>query len=37
MLNVGLYYKVKKGHEADFEQKFNGVVKMLENGDNGFL
>ena len=37
MINVGLYYKVKKGHEADFEQKFNGVVKMLEDGDNGFL
>jgi len=35
MINVGLYYKIKDGHEAEFESKFNDVVKYLSEG-SGF-
>lgn len=37
MINVGLYYKVKDGHEKDFEEKFNGVVDLLKSKDVGFI
>ena len=35
MINVGLYYKVKKGSEKEFEDKFNSVVKMLKGSASG--
>ena len=35
MINVGLYYKVKKGSEQEFEDKFNDVVKMLKGSASG--
>ncbi|MHB2036300.1 MAG: antibiotic biosynthesis monooxygenase family protein [Nitrososphaerales archaeon] len=37
MINIGLYYKVKLGHEKAFEEIFSSVVSMLKNGDFGFL
>lgn len=37
MINVGLYYKVKKGHEKDFENKFDDVIELFEKTDSGFL
>ncbi len=37
MINVGLYYKVKPGHEKDFEEKFEGVVVLLKSQDVGFI
>lgn len=37
MINVGLYYRVKEGHEKDFEDKFNGVVDLLKSKDTGFI
>ncbi|AAT43908.1 antibiotic biosynthesis monooxygenase family protein [Picrophilus oshimae] len=37
MINVGLYYKVKPGHEKDFESTFGNVVKLLKSGDTGFI
>ncbi|KJE48830.1 MULTISPECIES: antibiotic biosynthesis monooxygenase [Acidiplasma] len=37
MINVGLYYKVKQGHEKDFENAFGNVVKLLKSSDVGFL
>jgi heme-degrading monooxygenase HmoA len=36
MINVGLYYNVKAGHEAEFESIFAGVVKFLKENFNGF-
>ncbi|AWR94126.1 antibiotic biosynthesis monooxygenase family protein [Acidianus brierleyi] len=35
MINVGLYYKVKEGHEKEFENKFNEVVNFLKNNYPG--
>ncbi len=32
MINVGLYYKVKPGHEDEFESTFNEVVSYLSKG-----
>jgi len=29
MISVGFYYKIKKGHEEEFEKKFNEVVQYL--------
>ena len=37
MINVGLYYKVKEGHEKDFEQTFNNVVQLLKSSETGFI
>ena len=37
MINIGLYYKVKKGHEKEFEDKFLNVISLLKNVDFGFL
>ena len=31
MINVGFYYKVKKGHEKEFEEAFKHVVEYLKN------
>ncbi len=36
MINVGLYYNVKKGHEKEFEDTFQKVVEYLKNGIKGF-
>ncbi|MEJ2772365.1 antibiotic biosynthesis monooxygenase [Stygiolobus sp. CP850M] len=30
MINVGLYYRVKKGHEEEFEKTFNTVLEFLK-------
>ena len=35
MINVGLYYKVKPGHEKEFEDTFRGVVEMLTKANVG--
>jgi heme-degrading monooxygenase HmoA len=35
MINVGLYYKVKPGHEAEFEDIFSGVVEQLKGSASG--
>jgi len=37
MINIGLYYKVKAGHEKEFEETFLGVVSLLKGADFGFL
>jgi len=37
MINIGLYYKVKPGHEKEFERSFLGVVSLLKGADFGFL
>ncbi|BFH72165.1 antibiotic biosynthesis monooxygenase [Sulfurisphaera javensis] len=29
MISVGFYYKIKKGHEEEFEKKFNEVAQYL--------
>ncbi|BCU71495.1 antibiotic biosynthesis monooxygenase family protein [Stygiolobus caldivivus] len=31
MINVGFYYKVKKGHEEEFENAFKHVVEYLKS------
>ena len=36
MINIGLYYKVKKGSEAEFESIFNDVVSHLKKNVQGF-
>ncbi len=36
MINVGMYYNVKKGHEKEFEATFQKVVEYLKNSVNGF-
>ena len=36
MINVGMYYNVKKGHEKEFEDTFQKVVEYLKNNINGF-
>lgn len=37
MINIGLYYKVLRGHEKEFEDTFMNVVSLLKNSDFGFL
>ncbi|AWR98053.1 antibiotic biosynthesis monooxygenase [Acidianus sulfidivorans JP7] len=37
MINVGLYYRVKPGHEEEFEKSFAGVVQFLKTHVDGFL
>ncbi len=37
MINVGLYYKVKEGHEKEFESMFNEIVKSLKESKIGFI
>lgn len=32
MINVGLYYRIKEGHEGEFESKFNEVREYLSKG-----
>jgi len=36
MINVGFYYRVKKGHEKEFEQTFSGVLEYLKSSYPGF-
>ncbi len=31
MINVGMYYNVKEGHEAEFENIFSNVAEKLKN------
>lgn len=35
MINIGLYYKVKEGHEKDFEERFNSAVKAIKEAGLG--
>lgn len=35
MINVGMYYNVKAGHEAEFEKTFTGIVETLKNAKVG--
>ncbi len=37
MINVGLYYKVKSGHEKDFEEKFLEVLGILRKTGSGLV
>ena len=37
MINIGLYYRVKEGHNADFENYFGNVVEKLRESDFGFI
>ncbi len=37
MINVGLYYRVKEGHEKEFERIFSEVVKALKSSNTGFV
>ncbi|MCW1297610.1 MAG: antibiotic biosynthesis monooxygenase [Candidatus Rehaiarchaeum fermentans] len=37
MINVGLYYKVKPGHEEEFEKIFTQVLTFLKNNVEGFI
>ncbi len=37
MINVGFYYKVKKGYEKDFERKFLEVLEILKKTDSGLI
>ncbi|MCL5101996.1 MAG: antibiotic biosynthesis monooxygenase [Candidatus Marsarchaeota archaeon] len=32
MINVGLYYRIKHGHETEFESKFKEVKDYLSKG-----
>lgn len=32
MINVGFYYRVKRGHEKDFEEKFWDIVSSNVDG-----
>ena len=36
MINVGLYYRVKEGHEKEFEESFGGALSLLGRGGSGF-
>ena len=36
MINIGLYYKVRSGHEKQFEDSFSNVISLLKNADFGF-
>lgn len=35
MINVGLYYRVKRGHEAEFESMFGDVIEHLKGAASG--
>ncbi|MDG6934405.1 MAG: antibiotic biosynthesis monooxygenase [Nitrososphaerota archaeon] len=37
MINIGLYYRVKEGHEEEFERVFKGTLLILKEGNFGFL
>ncbi|BDC17658.1 antibiotic biosynthesis monooxygenase [Acidianus sp. HS-5] len=37
MINVGLYYRVREGHEKEFEEAFLKVVSILKSSDIGFI
>ncbi len=37
MINVGLYYNVKIGHEKEFEDTFNKVISSLKEMKIGFV
>ncbi|MEM0146585.1 MAG: antibiotic biosynthesis monooxygenase [Conexivisphaerales archaeon] len=37
MINVGLYYRVKEGHESEFEGIFRQALAMLQNSNEGFI
>ncbi|WP_231136413.1 antibiotic biosynthesis monooxygenase family protein [Acidianus ambivalens] len=37
MINVGLYYRVKEGHEKEFEEIFKKVVETLKSANVGFI
>ncbi|MCL5412430.1 MAG: antibiotic biosynthesis monooxygenase [Candidatus Marsarchaeota archaeon] len=37
MINVGLYYSVKRGHEKEFEGYFAKVIEALKTAGGGFL
>ena len=37
MINVGLYYRVKKGHEEEFERIFKQVLEFLKKNVDGFI
>nr|AAO13707.1 RNAse [Sulfolobus acidocaldarius] len=37
MINVGFYYKIKKGHEKEFEEKFLEIVKILKTTNSGLI
>jgi heme-degrading monooxygenase HmoA len=36
MINVGMYYNVKNGHEKEFEETFGKVVDYLKSNVAGF-
>ncbi len=36
MINIGLYYAVKEGHEEEFEKIFSDVVGFLKENAKGF-
>lgn len=37
MINVGLYYRVKEGHEREFEEIFKKVLSALQSSNAGFI
>jgi len=37
MINIGLYYKVKSGHEQEFEKSFSNALSILKGGQFGFV
>lgn len=37
MINVGLYYRVKRGKEREFEEIFTKVVETLKDAGLGFI
>ena len=37
MINVGLYYRVKPGHEKEFEEIFSKVLEFLKANVEGFI
>jgi len=37
MINIGLYYRVKPGHEKEFEDTFVNVVSLLKTSYFGFI
>lgn len=37
MINVGMYYNVKEGHESEFEQVFLGVADALKASGAGVI
>ncbi|MEM0139217.1 MAG: antibiotic biosynthesis monooxygenase [Ferroplasma sp.] len=38
MMHIGLYYKVKEGHNEEFENTFNSVLNLLKSKpETGFV